>query len=726
MKMRLAFGVLCAATVLAAPETPLQKATKQELVACEDFDSREMAHAATREIARVERARASDTLKNFRTAEAELKKTTEAGKPEAELAALRAALAERLTTMHASEDRLIADSATASKASVEMFAEQEKLRATMAAARKAEEDSLKKARGKDVDAARLALHEVEALQIIETQTWPVLLKKWAGEFVEQARDSAKVARELIPAEPDAARRERLEKFASEQTAHVSTAEKIIAKCDAELATPQSIYPARMAAMGGLPLLDPQQWDYAKARHLLVRAGFGGTPQEVAKLHAMGFYRAVEFVVEFYRQPAPADSFDPMPPVAMDPLENRLTVRTMSTRVAQARTSVERGQVAQLRQAWLRRLVESPRPLQEKLAVFWHGLFASQDSVVQNSYTMARQIQLFREHAAGNYGALLFGIVHDPAMIRYLDNNKNVRGEPNENLAREIMELFSLGLDQGYTEKDIAEAARALTGYNYDDTTGAFRFHHAQHDTTDKTVFGKTGPWTGDDLVRLILEKPETARFVARRLFEYFAHGDPSTEVIERLAGVLRARNYDLDPMLKNLFLSQEFYSPRAMGHQIKSPVELVAGLLRDTGVKQVANYATIDAALQKMGMTLLEPPDVKGWRYGRTWINSQRVFVRYNAVADLIRTVSQDGGARGVDLVGFVLAADCEDAAEALDYLAKACLVRPLNETKRQELLTHLGELPPCGDWAKQRAAVNDKLRSILVLMLSTPEFQMT
>ena len=280
-------------------------------------------------------------------------------------------------------------------------------------------------------------------------------------------------------------------------------------------------------MGGLKPLAPEKWDYAKARHLLVRAGFGGTPQEIEKLHAMGLYKAVDHLVEFYRQPASGPSLDLTPPLPVDPLESKMKIRGRGTGPwAWTARSVEANQLVQIRRWWLQRMVESPRPLQEKLALFWHGHFASQDSVVQNSYTMLRQNQFFREQAAGNFGALLYGIVHDPAMIRYLDNNKNAKGKPNENLAREIMELFSMGVDQGYTEQDIVEAARALTGYNFDHATGTYRFLYNQHDTTEKTIFGKKGPWTGDDLVRLILERPETSRFIAHKLFEYFAYPDP--------------------------------------------------------------------------------------------------------------------------------------------------------------------------------------------------------
>jgi hypothetical protein len=511
-------------------------------------------------------------------------------------------------------------------------------------------------------------------------------------------------------------------------------------------TPE-IYALRVSVVGGLKPLAPAQWDYAKARHLLVRAGFGGTPREVAKLHAMGLYKAVDTLVEFYRQPQPAQTFDPTPIPTSDPLESKMKVRGYGNRaVGFDRADVNANQLVQMRRWWLERMVESPRPLQEKLALFWHGHFAAQDSVVQNSYTMFRQLQFFREHASGNFGALLYGLVHDPAMIRYLDNNKNAKGKPNENLAREILELFSMGVDQGYTEKDIIEAARALTGYNYDNATGTYRFLNSAHDPTDKTIFGQTGPWTGDDLVRLILEQPETPRFIAKKLFEYFAYPDPDKAVVDSLAAVLKERNFDLEPMLRNLYLSEEFYGPRSVGNQIKDPVSLMVGLLRDLGAKPgiaewpietprskndgsglattkpVTTYEALDLALQQMGMQLLEPPDVKGWRYGRSWISSQRLFVRYNAVASVIDVV----GGEGVDVVGLLQAGGCKTNAQAVDYLAQACLMRPLSKTKRAQLIDRLGELPPCGEWTKQRREVNERLRSVLVLMLCMPEFQLS
>jgi len=662
------------------------------------------------------------------------KQAVAAGRPEAEVAVALKAVEDRLATLRAAAERLIIDSTTANKASDELFVAELALRDKLAASREAERKILElkaqaaeAAKGDDADLARRMVSELEAVKLFEIQQWAEIRKSTAWELAEQTGDAARIAREFTVVETDPERTKRWKQFADQEETGKASAEKIIANENGRIAAAvHEIYPLRAAALGGLRPLPPDQWGYAKARHLLVRAGFGGTPQEVEKLCEMGLYKAVDYLVEFYRQPPGGPSFDAPPPLPVDPLEHKLRVELMSGRVAGARHAVERGQVGRLRQWWLQRMVESPRPLQEKLALFWHGHFASQDSVVQNSYAMYHQNQLFREHAAGNFGALLYGIVHDPAMVRYLDNNQNVKGKPNENLAREIMELFSMGLDQGYTEKDIVEAARALTGYNYDNSSGGFRFYYDKHDTTDKTIFGKTGPWTGDDLVRLILERPETSRFIARKLFEYFAYQDPDKNTVESLASVLRANQYALEPMLKNLFLSEEFYSPRAVGHLIKSPVELVVGLLRDMGVKQVANYGMLDGAIQQMGMQLLEPPDVKGWRYGRSWINSQRLFVRYNTVADLIHSVVQPGSQKGVDVVALVERGNCECGAAVVDYLAKICLQRSLSEEKRKELTAYLGELPPRTDWSSKRAEINGKLRVLLVLMLSMPEYQMT
>jgi hypothetical protein len=743
-----------AASDLADAERALQTAQEEEKAAENEWNSREMARSATREIARSERQRSEEALRNLRAAKATVQERQseikaalqaantehDAGKKQAlleaaikgqvEVDAAQQQLDQRMAALRTASERLMADSRAADKATRELLVAEHALRDKMAATRRAE--SLV-AQLKAREAAKTATEnpdvtrtvaELQAITAWENQLWAGVQRNTLNEFLEQTTHTAQLTWNLVCTECDQPRRRALEIFAYEQTAAKTEAENLIKQKTAEIeAAAATIYPLRAAAMGGLKPLPPECWDYAKARHLLGRAGFGGTPQEVDSLCGQGLYKAVDSLVAFYAQP-PADApldVTPLPP--QDSLEARLRNDFIRSQAAAMRNGVESHQFARLRQWWLKRMVESPRPLQEKLTLFWHGLFANQYSVVQSSYAIYQQNRLFREHATGNYGALLYAMVHDPSMIRYLDNHQNIKGKPNENLGREILELFSMGVDQGYTEQDIVQAARALTGYTYDNRSGGFRYIHEQHDTGEKTIFGKTGQWTGDDLVRLILEQPATAKFIARRLWEYFAYTEPQPEIVERLAGVLRANNYELEPVLRNLFLSEEFYSDRAIGHQIKSPVELVVGTLRELGVKQVTDYGRLDTAVREMGLELFEPPDVKGWRYGRPWISSARIFERYNSTADLIRSVSQRD-CQGVDVLSFVLKGGCRDKGDVIEYLAKTCLSKPLSPEKKAALLEYLATLPPCSEWEKQRNEINPRLQELLILMVSMPEYQ--
>jgi uncharacterized protein (DUF1800 family) len=740
---------------LQTAEEAVKSVAAIEQAAQTEWNSREMARSATREIARSERSRAEGALADFRRAQ-EVLTTKEAvattarqaadaeqdaakkaalveaaGKADAELTTARSNLEQRTVTMRAVVERLIADSVAGERAAQELLVSEDDLRDKMAASRAAERTVLElkteAAEESQAEAARRAVYQNQAVVAWEKQLWAGVQKGTLGQIVEMTNHAGRIATDIAAVESDPDKKKVLEEFAQRESEGKVAAEKAIAERDVAIAAAVAeIYPLKVAAMGGLKPLSPEAWDYAKARHLLVRAGFGGTSQEVQQLFSMGLYNAVDHLVDFHRQPSAGASLDVAPPSLSDPLESQLRNAFIQSQAAAPRQSVDGGQLGRLRQWWLKRMVESPRPLQEKLTLFWHGHFATQQSVVQNSYTLYHQNQLFREHGAGNFGGLLYGIVHDPVMIRYLDNNQNVKGHANENLAREIMELFAMGVDQGYTEADIREAARALTGYTYDNNTGQVRFQHDKHDTSEKTVFGKTGPWTGDDLVNLLLDQPATARFISLKLFEFFVHKEPGSETVDSLASVLRANQYELSPMLKNLFLSEVFYSEAAMGTQIKSPTQLVVGMLRDVGIKQVANYGELDGMIQNMGQQLFEPPDVKGWREGRSWISANRLFLRYNATANLMQSVAQPGGRRGADLVDVLASAECKTAADVVSCLAKTCFAKSLNDQQRQKLADFLGELPPQPEWANQRDNINGRLRAVLVLMLSTPEYQLT
>ncbi len=767
---------MCAAVSAAADEAQaeLKAAQKAYDSYYKEWSSLSMARAATREVAVSARRTAENDI-NAMLAAREAKQKIEAlletarkaleaqpaedqkkaleeavSKRAKELGEAEKLLAQKLDTMRKSANRLITDQRTAIERTEGFLESEIKLGDLMAAiwsvngkvltakAEQAERVMQEKAgagpeeaakAAAEAAAARRAVHENEVLARWEKQLWArVVITYPDTTSLESARndsaDAARIAERLAEAETDTAFKKTYADFAAEQRKYEATNQDRIAELNKQAEEAgRGIYALRAAAMGGLEPLPEDQWDYAKARHLLVRAGFGGTPQEVERLCQMGLYAAVDHLVDFARQPAAATApLDASPKLPPDPLVSKLRHGWSRNRANQQPGALD---VGRMRRWWLARMVESPRPLQEKLTLFWHGHFATQQSVVANTYTVYRQNELCRQHAAGNFGALLYGIVHDPAMIRYLDNNSNVKGHANENLAREIMELFTMGAYQGYDETDVREAARALTGYTFDNRSGQFRFMQANHDSEEKTVFGKKGPWSGDDLVRLILDQPTTGQFIAGKLLGFFAYQEPSPETVEKLTAVLRYQKYELAPTLKNLFLSKEFYSERAMNTQIKCPVQLVVGTLRDLGVRRMSDYGVLDRMTQQMGQQLFEPPDVKGWRYGRNWISSDRLFKRYNAVAELVRSVPQPGR-QGVDVVAFVQQGGCRTAAEVVDYLAKTCLLVPLTPEKRSEMIGYLGELPPPGEWVQRHEEFNERLRNVLIFITSLPEYQMT
>jgi uncharacterized protein (DUF1800 family) len=564
-----------------------------------------------------------------------------------------------------------------------------------------------------LQAAESAADEVRKAELaFNRSTQMADLARQRARASQSAAEKSPTNREL--AKSAQAARTFAEKFATQLMAAQKTlTEKTAAlqRARAEVAKTQN------EALGGLEPLPADQWDYAKARHLLERAGFGGPPEEISRLGAMGLYAAVDYLVDYQQHPAPAMTFEPRLPNRPLAYEPNLTNEQWQ-QIIQLKRRNERVQQPALRQWWLRRMVETARPLEEKLALFWHDHFAVNYREFFFTHLVYFQNELFRRHAAGNFGTLLHGIVHDPAMIRYLDNHRNFKGSGNENLGRELLELFSMGEGQGYNEQDLREASRALTGYNFDTWSGQFRFLASRHDETRKVIFGRAGNWGGDELVDLILQQPATARYVVLKLFRFFAHDEPSNETIDALARVLRQNEYELSPVLKNLFLSREFYSPQSMHSHIKSPVELMVGTIRVLGITDV-DYAALDGAVQAMGMTLFEPPNVAGWPEGKTWINANRILTRYNSVANLIERPT-------FDVLRLIDGEKCSTADQLVDALAKRCLSVPIGPEKRRSLVEFVGSLPPRSQWGVQRDQLNAKLRALMVLMLSTPEYQLS
>ena len=404
-------------------------------------------------------------------------------------------------------------------------------------------------------------------------------------------------------------------------------------------------------------LPAAQFDASAARHLLARAGFGGTPAQVDALAAMGLDRAVDLIVNYDGQPAKPvspDDFDRdlIPPLTREEREqlqrarrerDEATVERLERKENQTKAE-DRRQLQSLREWWLARMIESARPLEEKLTLFWHGHFATGARTIEDSWLMFQQNQLFRTHAAGNFATLVLNVIRDPAMIRYLDNDDSRRGRPNENLARELLELFVLGEGSGYTEQDIKEGARALTGYTLEGEDFVFRENN--HDGGPKSILGRRGNWNGDDFVRIALERTECSRFVCGKLHRFFVNDVPEQDLapdhaaaraaaVDAMAAELRAQQYELRPVLAKLFRSAHFFDASNRASVIKSPAQLVVQTIRQLGTPP-RQLSSLTAACELMGQDLFQPPNVKGWDGGRSWINTSTLFVRQNLAVYLL------------------------------------------------------------------------------------------
>lgn len=375
------------------------------------------------------------------------------------------------------------------------------------------------------------------------------------------------------------------------------------------------------------------WGEREARHLLNRAGFGVPLERIPAIVAAGREASVDALVFDDGRAETHPEPDFLTPSA-DMLEMVRMVRQVEDRderraMVRNRLRDQRLEVGRLQAWWLDRMAATTRPLREKMALFWHGHFATSAREVRQPTYNYQLNTVFRQHGMGGFKDLVFAVGKSPAMLNYLNNKQNRKGQPNENWARELMELFTMGIGS-YTEEDIREAARAFTGYT--EREGEFTFVARQHDDGIKTFLGRTGPFDGRDIIDIIFEQPETARFVPRKIWEYLVYTDPDEDLVEELAGVFRDNNFGLRPLLRTILLSREFYSERAIGNQVKSPVQYWVMLRDQLGLEDVpARMVTM--ALRGLGQDLFYPPNVKGWPGGRAWITSNSLLLRYNIPA---------------------------------------------------------------------------------------------
>jgi hypothetical protein len=392
-----------------------------------------------------------------------------------------------------------------------------------------------------------------------------------------------------------------------------------------------------AALALRPYAGP--WNERWAAHLMRRAGFGGAPDEIRALAAMSPSDAVSSFIHFpstASMPVPDDVFDPVAYLRDSMGTTRPAQMTADEKRARNQDvrKQERQSILSLQSWWLDRMLNSPAPLQEKMTLYFHGHFTT--AAIEKGVTPAMvlgQNQLFRNDALGNLRDLTQSVSQDPAMLIYLDNALNVASHPNENYARELMELFTLGVDH-YSENDVREAARAWSGWMVYRRTGQTEFVGGRHDNGSKTFLGQTGNFNGNDVVNVIYRQPQCATFFATSLLNFFVYNDPEPELVDAVAALIRKNDYDLAPVLSTMLRSNVFFSDRAYRALVKSPAEFVIGAHKALGLKKVDDSA--QRAMGAMGQVLFYPPNVAGWPGGQNWITSQMVIARQNFIAGLV------------------------------------------------------------------------------------------
>jgi len=377
-----------------------------------------------------------------------------------------------------------------------------------------------------------------------------------------------------------------------------------------------------------------------ARLLLNRTGFAASQSEVNEFAGLSREQGVERILSGIRN----TTVTAPPAWVNDPITPPRVLRNLSQEQRKAWRQDEIRKGIELRAWWLQEMIVTPSPLTEKMTLFWHNHFVSSQQKVKYSKLMYRQNVLLRKYALGNFGTLLHAVSRDPAMIIYLDSATNRRGHPNENFAREVMELFTLG-EGHYTERDVKEAARAFTGWSIDPETGDFRWRPFFHDDGDKTVLGKTGDYDGDDVLNILLERPETAEFVVAKMWREFVSPAPDPKEVARIANQFRGSGYEIKVALRGMLLSEAFYSQNNRAALTKSPVELVVGTLRqfDFSVPDALPFAFTVAQL---GQNLFSPPNVKGWPGGEAWITSATLLARKQFLDRLFRAQEMPRGVR--------------------------------------------------------------------------------
>lgn len=474
----------------------------------------------------------------------------------------------------------------------------------------------------------------------------------------------------------------------------------------------------------------------KNQHLLWRAAFGPMAEMAASLDTYSQKDLWLLLVKSSSRPVqklevtknPADEYmagmtDPkeMQKVLNDP-EVRRKLRE------QSRDDLKKGNIL-----WLQTMVNSEAQLREKMSLFWHGHFATR---IQNSFFAQELLQVIRTNALGNFGDMLKAVSKSPAMLQFLNNQQNKKSHPNENFAREVMELFTMGRGN-YTETDVKEAARAFTGWAFN-PQGGFVFRKFQHDDGSKTFLGKTGNFDGDDILNILLEKKETADYISKKIYRYFVNENVDEVNQQWLSKRFYGNNYDIAKLLEDIFTSDWFYDDKNIGTRIKSPVELLAGIRRLLPMQLEKDESQL-LFQRALGQILFYPPNVAGWPGGKNWIDSSSLMLRLripkilsaNDALDIMPKVDDDVQMGMMQAAVGKLKDAAKGGAATIDWAA----VNKIFEKVPREKLLETIEATVLQTRNKVSNTVLDKyvnagsrenyIKSAVVNLMSTPEYQL-
>jgi len=379
----------------------------------------------------------------------------------------------------------------------------------------------------------------------------------------------------------------------------------------------------------------------ETRHLLGRTAFGAGPQDFKIFEPMNRTEAVRYLIGNVRRialtPSPAWASDsaPMYLPSRTKEERKMGPRRRTKEEREARRTLRRSRSRDLKVWWLTEMLYTPSPFSERMTLFWHNHFTSSLRKVKRARLLLRQNHMLRRHALGNFATLLNVMARDPAMVVYLDSRRNKLGRPNENFARELLEVFTLG-EGHYTELDVKEAARAFTGWSIKRHSGDFSFRTRKHDFGLKHFMGSTGRFGGEEILNILLEDPRTSHFVVKKLWRAFVSDSDEPAEMRRLAADFRGSGYDISALMMSILTTEAFWAPENRGRLVKAPTDLVIGTLRFFDVRPTNIFRTV-RLIRALGQDLFDPPNVKGWTGGVSWMTSNRLLRRVQFLRNVIK-----------------------------------------------------------------------------------------